>query len=387
MTDKTSVGVLYGGRSAEHDVSCASGLAVLRALDPNRFCASAIGISRDGAFWLAPDDVVREAVCREPSGLSAIADALDVTGCFVRLVPGEIPGTAAVMPVDGSVPVVLDVVFPVLHGPFGEDGTLQGLLEMIGVPYVGSGVLPSAVGMDKVAMKRALRGEGIAQVSYVWRTEAAWRRRPDMAEVISELGLPLFVKPANLGSSVGVTKVTSTAELGGAVAEAMRYDHVVVIEAAVVGRELECGVLDCLGGLGPQASVPGEIVVPDGFYDFSAKYMEDRAKTIVPADIPDDVKLRVQQNAIAAFQAIGACGLARVDFFWDPDNDSLLVNEVNTMPGFTSISMFPKMWEASGVPYAMQIERLCELAFERHALGRRRGGSAQAFSRGGLSDR
>ncbi|MCC7078260.1 MAG: D-alanine--D-alanine ligase [Acidimicrobiia bacterium] len=371
MPPATRIGILYGGRSGEHDVSCASAVAVLRALDPARFDAIAVGIDRDGTFRLPSHDAIVEAVKRDGGGGTAISDALVVEGRRVHLVAGEGRGTAAVVGVDGTVLAVFDVVFPVLHGPFGEDGTLQGLLDVIGVPYVGSGVLGSAVGMDKVAMKRAFRGEGISQVPYVWRSEAKWRRDPDVAGIVGELGLPLFVKPANLGSSVGITRVEVAGDVAGAVEVALQYDHLVVIEASAEGREIECGVL---GGLDPVASLPGEIVVAgSGFYDFEAKYLDGTAQTVVPADLPPHVVARTQATAIAAFGAVGAWGLARVDFFWDPRTDDLHVNEINTIPGFTPISMFSQMWEASGVPYPEQIERLVELAFERHTLEERRG--------------
>lgn len=371
MRDVTRIGVLFGGRSGEHDVSCASALAVLRTLDPATFEATAVGIDRDGRFRLPPHDSVQEAVKRVGGGGSAISDALVVEGPQVHLVRGVEPATAQVVDSAGGEHATLDVVFPVLHGPYGEDGTLQGLLEVIDVPYVGSGVLGSAVGMDKVAMKRAFRGDGIPQVPYVWRSQVDWERAPDVAGVIAELGLPLFVKPANLGSSVGITRVTSSGDLLPAVAHALEYDHLVVIESAAPGREIECGVL---GGLDPEASLPGEIVVPGtGFYDFEAKYLNDRARTIVPADLPGDVVERVRATAVAAFRAVGAWGLARVDFFWDPATDVLFVNEINTMPGFTPISMYAKMWETTGVPYRALIDKLVDLAFERHALERRRG--------------
>ncbi|MCE7883061.1 MAG: D-alanine--D-alanine ligase [Actinobacteria bacterium ATB1] len=371
MNDVTRIGVLFGGRSGEHEVSCASALAVLRALDPASFEPTAVGIDRDGEFRLPPHDSIQEAVKRSGGGDTAISDVLVVEGRQVHLVRGPERSTAQVVDASGTAQATLDVVFPVLHGPYGEDGTLQGLLEIIDVPYVGSGVLGSAVGMDKVAMKRAFRGDGIPQVPYVWRSQVAWERGPDVARVVDELGLPLFVKPANLGSSVGITRVTSSGGLLDAVALAFEYDHLVVIESAAPGREIECGVL---GGLDPEASLPGEIVVPGtGFYDFEAKYINDRAQTIVPADLPGDVAERIRAMAVAAFRAVGAWGLARVDFFWDSATDVLLVNEINTMPGFTPISMYAKMWEATGVPYRAQIDRLVDLAFERHALERRRG--------------
>lgn len=371
---RTRVAVIYGGRSGEHDVSCASGLSVLRALAGDRYETVAVGITREGRFVLPSEsDVAARIAATADDTATAIDDRLAADGEEVRIVAGKDWGEAQIVSAGSSADVLaeIDVAFPVLHGPYGEDGTLQGQLEVVGVPYVGSGVLGSAVAMDKVAAKRAFRAERLPTAPFIWRSERAWQANPDVDGVLAELGTPVFVKPANLGSSVGISKVESRAELEGAIDEALRYDHVFVVEAAIVGREIECGVL---GGRSPQASVPGEIVVPGGFYDYAAKYLNDSAEIVVPAELPGDVVRRIQDLAIAAFEAVGAWGLSRVDSFYAPDEDALYINEVNTMPGFTSISMFSKMWEATGVPYTEQVERLIDHAFERHDLLRRRAG-------------
>lgn len=374
--DRTSqplrVGVLYGGMSAEHDVSCASVVSVLRALDPEDFEAVPVGVTREGAWVRPPPEAVVAALAGgvasgEAAG-PAIADCLDAAGEDVHLVAASERGRAVVSGPGGD--AVLDVVLPVLHGPFGEDGTVQGMLELIGVPYVGSGVLGSAVAMDKVATKRVLEAVGIPVVPYLTYAEDDWvedDRAP--AHVVDRLGLPLFVKPANLGSSVGVSRVDGAEDLPPAVEEALRYDDVVLVETAVEGREIECGVL---GNRHPEASVPGEVVVAGGWYDYEAKYLGDTAETTVPADVPPPVAAEIRALACRAFDAVGAMGMARVDFFYDETEDRVWVNEVNTIPGFTAISMYAKMWAATGVPYEDLLERLVELAFDRHRRVARR---------------
>lgn len=367
------IGVVYGGRSAEHDVSCASGLAVLRALDRGRFDPVAIGMTHDGAFVVPPTGAVEAAVAADhATATNAIEDHLDAIGAEVALVRSSATGCVDLAPVAGGAPLAtLDVVFPVLHGPYGEDGTIQGMFEVLGVPYVGSGVLGSAVGMDKVAMKRALRAEGVPVGPYRWFHEDEWRDDPGLgAAILDELGGVVFVKPANLGSSVGISRVDSPEQLDAAVEEAFRYDDCVVVEAELRGREVECGVL---GGRRPQASRPGEIVVAGGWYDYAAKYLNGAAATLhVPADLPAGWEARVRDLALEAFAAVGCWGLARVDFFCDPARGDVWVNEVNTMPGFTSISMYSKMWAATGRDYASLVDELIELAFERHRLLARR---------------
>ncbi|MBX7160763.1 MAG: D-alanine--D-alanine ligase [Acidimicrobiia bacterium] len=367
------IGVVFGGRSAEHDVSCASGLSVLRALDPSRFDAVAIGMTRNGAFVVPPRDAVATAVAGDASrAANAIADHIDAAGAEVCFVRSDNPGRVDLVLAEGGARVAtLDVVFPVLHGPYGEDGTIQGLFETLGVPYVGSGVLGSAVGMDKVAMKRALRADGVPVGPYRWFSEDDWREDTGLgADVLDELGTAVFVKPANLGSSVGISRVDSAEALEVAVEEALRYDDCVVVEAELRGREIECGVL---GGRRPLASRPGEITVAGGWYDYAAKYLDAAAAQLhVPADLPPEWETRIRDLALDAFRAVGCWGLARVDFFCDPPAGAVWVNEVNTMPGFTSISMYSKMWAASGRDYASLVAELIDLAFDRHRLVARR---------------
>lgn len=378
MTDvdapqRRCVGVVYGGRSAEHDVSCASGLAVLRAVDRSRFDPVAIGITSEGRFVLPSPAAVEAAITgASEAATTAIENHLDASGVEVHLVAAQHSGRVDVVAAaDAEVLATVDVVFPVLHGPYGEDGTIQGMFECLGVPYVGSGVLGSAVGMDKVAMKRALRAEGLPVGPYRWFHEGAWRATPDLGtRIMDELGPVVFVKPANLGSSIGISRVDDPGDLDAAVAAALTFDEVVVVESRLAGREVECGVL---GGRDPQASRPGEIVVAGGWYDYSSKYLDAAAAQLhVPADLPPEWEERIRRLAVEAFVAVGCWGLARVDFFCDPAAGDAWVNEVNTMPGFTSISMYSKMWAATGRTYESLVAELIELAFERHALVSRR---------------
>lgn len=259
----------------------------------------------------------------------------------------------------------LDAVFPVLHGTYGEDGTIQGLLEMAGVPYVGCGVLASATGMDKVAMKQLFERAGLTLVDYEWFLRSAWEESPDaVIKLISRsLGFPVFVKPANSGSSVGISKAVNKRELRESIDDAARYDRKVVVERAVDGREIEVSIL---GNEHPVASLPGEIITGHEFYDYEDKYIDTTSRTEVPAKLPKKIIDRIQRDAIRAFQAIDGSGLARVDFFVERGTNRVIINEINTMPGFTSISMYPKLWEASGIPYSELIDRLIKLAIERH---------------------
>jgi D-alanine-D-alanine ligase len=350
------VAVVYGGRSNEHGVSVVSAGSVMSALDPEKYDVVSIGITRDGAWVLTEVD----------------PEKLQVTG---RSLPEVETGSAVVLPGDPTAArlVILepgagvraldsvDVVFPVLHGRFGEDGTIQGLLEMAGVPYVGPGVLASAVAMDKEFAKKLLRAEGLPVGDY-----AVLRRGEAVSTIdLAPLGLPVFVKPARSGSSVGITKVRQAADLPAAVAEALRHDDKVLIEAAVLGREVECGVLESDDGR-PAASVPAEIrlVGDHDWYDFEAKYLDDACEFDVPANLPADVTERVRELACRAFVALDCVGLARVDFFVGTDGH-VVVNEVNTMPGFTPISMFPRMWAATGVDYSQLVDRLIATALRR----------------------
>jgi len=362
--------VLFGGRSAEHEVSVISARSVIEALDPQRYEAIAIGVTKEGHWQRMPDG---PPVLRSGEGPSALAGVANESGRDVAL--DQEPGSHALVGPDGA-RTEIDVVFPVMHGPYGEDGSVQGFLEMAGVPYVGSGVLGSAVGMDKAVQKVLFLDAGIPVVQSEVVHERVWEEDPEGVEARAEhLGYPLFAKPASLGSSVGITKVHAAEELRGALEEAFRYGRKALLERAVEeGREIECAVL---GNDDPVASVAGEIV-PRGheFYDYEAKYLDERgAELIVPADIPAETLEEVQRLAVTAFRAIDAAGMARVDFFLTRDG-RVLLNEVNTIPGFTSISMYPKLWEASGVPYADLVDRLIDLAMERHEVERKKGTGA-----------
>jgi D-alanine-D-alanine ligase len=353
---KTRVIILFGGRSAEHEISLLSARNVLSALDRTRFEPVLIGIDKAG-HWHRESERTLAAAAGDPRRvmLDASAPAVGIEDALVAREPG---GPEAVE--------VDDVVFPVLHGTFGEDGTVQGAMELAGIAYVGAGVLGSAVGMDKDVAKRLLRDAGIPVVDFAVVTAAAFRRDPAAAlRALPDLGYPRYVKPANAGSSVGVSRVASPGDLERAVRAALAFDTKVLIERAVDAREIECAVL---GNDDPQASVPGEIVVhhKDGFYSYDAKYVDaDGASWKIPAELPPEMIARVREQAVATFRALELAGMARVDFFVTRDLRSLYVNEVNTIPGFTAVSMYPKMWEASGLPPSALITRLIELAIER----------------------
>jgi D-alanine-D-alanine ligase len=349
------VAVVFGGRSTEHAISCVSAGSVLAAVDRDRFDVLPIGITEEGRWVLAPDDPAalairgRELPSVDPTGTALALPGDPTAKGLVVLEPGDVPEEL------GSV----DVVFPLLHGPYGEDGTLQGLLELAGVPYVGSGVFASAASMDKHHMKQLLRAAGLAVPPYVVA------RRGGSVPDVAGLGLPLFVKPARGGSSIGISRVTDVADLPPALAEAHRHDPKALIEQGVAGREIECGVLAGADGT-PEASVPAEIRITGGydFYDFEAKYLNDATEFDLPPDISDDAIARIRSTAVEAFEALDCEGLARVDFFLADDGE-LLVNEVNTMPGFTPASMFPRMWAAAGVSYPELVSRLLDDALRR----------------------
>lgn len=362
----TRVRILFGGPSAEHTVSCSSALAVVRAL-PEHYQPVVIGIERDGRFRLVPTEIV-EKLRDAPPAARAIDDRLEVVGQEVGLLSGR-PAPTAMVVASGMVLATVDVMFPLLHGPFGEDGVLQGFLETLGVPYVGCGVGASAIGMDKVAMKRAFRAEDIPVTPYVHLTAPNWLAAEDHLALVEKLSRPLFVKPANMGSSIGITRVTSDAELAPAIEHALRYDHAVMIEQGVTGREIECSVL---GGFEPQASAVGEVTVTGGWFDYEQKYFADTDPMIVPADLPEQVAEEVRKLSIRAFEAVGCWGLARVDLLYDEAAETLYVNELNTMPGFTAHSMYPKVWAAVGLSYPDLLVRLIDLAFERHTDRARR---------------
>ena len=367
---KLRVGVIYGGRSGEHEVSLASAAAVFQNLDPERYEPVPIRIEKDGR-WILPD--------RAPSLVSAAAV---IHSAAAKLDPSSgsreahlvaHPGNDTLMTIDRhqAQPVVsglgLDVVFPVLHGPYGEDGTVQGLLELANVPYVGAGVLASAVGMDKATMKLVFTAKGLPVGDYEVVLKRDWQRdeRAVMNAVVNRLGFPMFVKPANLGSSVGISKARHATELRAAIDLAAGFDRKIVIEAAIPqAREIECAVL---GNDEPEASVPGEIIPGREFYDYEAKYLDDSSKTLIPAPLTDAQTVEVRTLAIRAFKAVDCSGMARVDFLLAGDSGVLFVNEVNTIPGFTTISMYSKMWAASGLPYPKLVDRLIALALDRHA--------------------
>ncbi|MGC5018389.1 D-alanine--D-alanine ligase family protein [Micromonospora sp. DT47] len=365
MSAPIRIGILFGGPSAEHEVSCASALGVARALADGGYRTVAIGVTRTGGFRLVPEAVLAELRDR-PAADRAIDDRLTVTGPAVELRAGTCPGTVLVSAGNarGAVHAELDVVFPVLHGPFGEDGVVQGLLESLDVPYVGCGILASAVGMNKVAMKRALRAEGIPITPHVTFDAHTYRQADDPEKLVLGLRRPLFVKPASMGSSIGISRVADGDDLAAAVEEALRHDQLVVVEQGVSGRELECAVL---GGWRPEASAVGEVRVAGGWFDYQQKYFGDVDPMVVPAGLPDEVTERVRELSLRAFAAIGGWGLARVDFLYDETTGELYVNELNTMPGFTAHSMYPKVWAAAGVGYREVVDRLVELARTRHA--------------------
>ena len=350
------VAVVFGGRSTEHAISCLSAGSVLGALDRDRYDVLPIGITQDGRWVLAQDD---------PTALEAAGGVLpQVDPGGAALVLAGDPTVKGLVVLDGatSPPELgsVDVVFPLLHGPYGEDGSLQGLLELAGVPYVGSGVFASAAAMDKHHMKQLLAVAGLEIPPYV--VVRAGSRAPVDTQ---QLGLPVFVKPARGGSSIGITRVDDLADLPAAIAEAHRYDPKALVEQAVAGREIECGVLVDDNGI-PQPSTPAEIRVtgPQPFYDFEAKYLGDATMFDIPPDLDEDTIERIQTAAVQAFRALDCEGLARVDFFVRPDA-TVVVNEVNTMPGFTPSSMFPRMWAASGVSYPQLVDRLITDAVRR----------------------
>jgi D-alanine-D-alanine ligase len=382
---RTRLAIVYGGRSAEHQVSVVSARSVMEALDPDRFEVVPIAITRGGA-WLLPE--------RSPLELGAAEGVLpevEAAGTEVALRPEQRAGSGGsgglmasppegggsgglmVGPPEGTTAAgvgPVDVVFPILHGPFGEDGTVQGLFELADLPYVGSGVLASALAMDKAMAKVVLAQAGLPQAPYLVVAEREWRADPDgvAAEVADRLAYPVFTKPARLGSSIGISKVKTPDGLAAGLATALGHDVKALVEQGVVARELECGVL---GNDTPEASVVGEVIPGHEFYDFEAKYLDESLKLEIPAQVPDAVRDRVRELSLRAFQALDCEGFARVDFFYEEAAGRVLLNEVNTIPGFTPKSMFPMLWAASGLAYPDLVARLVELAVERHATRRR----------------
>lgn len=365
MSQKIRVGVVFGGRSSEHEVSLRSAQSVINALDPERFEPVPIGIAKDGRWVIHPKSLQWLVAASDPALLPAEFVAAHAAP----------EGQLVALPESGVLPTVrdmapIDVFFPVLHGPYGEDGTIQGLFEMANVPYVGTGVLASSVGMDKIVFKDVMKANDIPVAPYWHCLRSEWRRDPEAAldAVETALGYPVFTKPPNMGSSVGVCKCRNREELRQGMEEAARFDRKILVEAAVPNaREIEVSVL---GNDAPIASVPGEIVPNREFYDYAAKYLgssDDDSKLLIPAPLSDDQTALIRALAVRAFRAIDGSGLSRADFLMDAETGALYINEVNTMPGFTSISMYPKMWGATGLAYSDLITRLIELAIERHS--------------------
>jgi D-alanine-D-alanine ligase len=348
---KLRVGMLFGGRSGEHEVSLASAASIIRGLDPNKYEAVPIGITKEG-HWLV--------------GAGAQKMLPEVLRSGQRVLMSADPSETALISLDGGTHgQQLDVIFPVIHGTFGEDGTMQGLLELAGLPFVGAGVLGSAIGMDKDVAKRLMQVAGIPVVPWIAVQRADWERDPKTIRraVEEKFKYPVFVKPATLGSSVGMTKVHSRAELGPALDRAAEFAMKILVERAVSAREIEVSVL---GNHDPQASIPGEIVPHREFYDYAAKYLEEGTQLLIPAKLKKPEIKKVQALAVTAFKALELSGMARVDFFIEKRGGKVFLNEVNTIPGFTSISMYPKLWEANGIPFRELITRLIELALELH---------------------
>jgi D-alanine-D-alanine ligase len=354
--------LIFGGRSAEHEVSCVSAASVVEALDTGRYEVVPIGIDKQGRWHLLQGPPAL------PAGATELPAVEPEAGSEIAL--SQDPGSRELVGRNGRREPV-DVAFPILHGPFGEDGTIQGLLELAGVPYVGAGVMASAVGMDKGVQKVLFRAAGLPLVPHEVVLEREWREDPESVEARAEaLGVPLFVKPATLGSSVGITKVKTLADLQGAMEEALRFTRKVLVELAMEGaREIECAVL---GNDDPVASVPGEILPAGEFYDYRSKYLDDSTRLEVPAKLSAEVVEEVQRMAVTAFRAIDCTGMARVDFFL-VDDERVILNEINTIPGFTNVSMYPRMWEASGLSYPELVDRLVQLAIERHEAEAKRG--------------
>lgn len=369
MDKKIRVGLVYGGRSGEHDVSLQTALAVIQAFDHSKYEVYPFYITKQGEWRTGkalngPVGNLQALISPEQPDASS-PDKNDPSG--IALMPLFASGGAAETAVNEAAehPGTLDVIFPLLHGTYGEDGTLQGMLEMANIPYVGAGVLASAVGMDKVTMKKLFAQEGLPQCIYRHFTKAQWAK--DQAFFLMEIevavGYPCFVKPANLGSSVGVSKASDREELLEAVQLAFKYDRKVIVEEYVSAREIEVGVL---GNEEPEVSVAGEIVSSNDFYDYKAKYIDGKSAMIIPAELPEEKAQQIRELALRAFQAIDGSGLARVDFFLDKASGQVYINEINTMPGFTPFSMYPLLWKASGKTYPQLLDDLIRLAFQRH---------------------
>jgi D-alanine-D-alanine ligase len=375
MKRKIRVGLIFGGRSGEHEVSLMSAQGVIGAIDKDKYEVVPIGITKEGR-WLASGDPLKalsSGAMAESNPALLLAEPSQRG--LMRLEEQEQALTAVQVS-------QLDVVFPILHGPYGEDGTVQGLLELANLPYVGAGVTASAVGMDKALFKDIMHAHGLPVVPCIVIKRKAWELHPKetVAHIESEIGYDCFVKPANLGSSVGISKAHNGAELHKALDEAASYDRKLLVEVAIDAREIEVSVL---GNDEPIASVPGEIVPCNEFYDYAAKYLDEASELLIPAPIPSETAELARRLAIEAYLAIDCAGMARADFLLDRTTGELYVNEVNTLPGFTPISMYPKLWEASGLSYTDLIDRLIQWALERHADKSRSATSYQPVERGG----
>lgn len=369
---KIRVAVLFGGRSGEHEVSLVSATSVIDNLDKEKYEIIPIGITKEGK-WVAGTESMQLLKSNHPPKESNIVIPAEPNSVMLEQVNGVSAAIASSISKMDSIasPTAslqndsqhIDVIFPVLHGPYGEDGTVQGFLELAGLPYVGCGVLASAVAMDKVMQKKVFQAEGLTQVPYVWFWRTDWAKNKEKyINEIETLGYPVFVKPANLGSSVGINKAHNQEELIKYIAEASAYDRKVLVEKGVEkAREIECSVL---GNQDIKTSLPGEIIPSNEFYDYDAKYVDGKSDAKIPADLPTDIVKIIQDTAIRAFRALSGEGLARVDFFLTSDNE-IYINEVNTMPGFTSISMYPKLWEATGLGYSALLDELINLALMR----------------------
>ena len=369
---KKKVAILFGGRSGEHEVSILSAISVYKALNKSKFDVTLVGIDKAGR-WLMPDETRVLAHQENPRLLK-----LNQEKESFSLVPFESKSQIVAVQTSGTGPLVLtpqagfDVIVPILHGTYGEDGTIQGLLELSNIPYVGSGVLGSALGMDKDVCKRLLKAEDIPVVPWLSVRREDFDQNPNgiIEKAVKDLGLPFFVKPANMGSSVGVHKIKNIGEANSQILDSFKYDNKILIEKAVEARELECSVL---GNHNPKASIVGEVIPQHEFYSYEAKYIDENgAQLEIPAkDLSAQHIEQIQNYSVRAFKALECSGMARVDFFLDKKSGQLYLNEINTIPGFTKISMYPKLWEASGKPYSVLLEELIELAFERHQMKNR----------------
>ena len=359
---KLNIGLIFGGKSGEHEVSLASSSSIYKFMDKEKYNVYTIGITKDGR-WMYYEG--------EPANIQNgkwIEDARE--NVEINLIP--VGNKEIGLKFENGEIVKLDVLFPVLHGPFGEDGTIQGLFEISGIAYVGCGVLASSVGMDKLVCKKVFSQANLPQVAYTYTTKWEFNKNKDeeVSKIESILNYPIFVKPANLGSSVGISKVNNKEELIKGIEEALKYDKRIVLEQGINAREIEVSVL---GNEEVYASIPGEIVPAKDFYDYEDKYINGATKLIIPAPIDEDTTNEIRKMAVEAFKSIDGCGLSRVDFFVDRDTNKVYINEINTMPGFTNISMYPKMWEATNLPYSKLIDKLIELAIESNEEKKSRG--------------